>query len=244
MRRAVEEFIAGRSLNSIVLEWQRVGAVTTLGNKWTATSLKVTLSNPRLCGWRAINGELVRDADGNPLIGKWETIITPEQWLAAKAIFDARKGRGFHPDGTIGDILPPEHHQPRHLLTGILRCGRVMADGSLCNAPLRITHHRHVKSHLYCCPATSAGGCGGVARRGDLIDEFISEAVLTKLEQQTMTAREAEPWPPSSRGESHPPALTEPCLTVSRYTALVVLVTRPWGRRLSRPTGRRTLAVG
>jgi hypothetical protein len=26
----------------------------------------------------------------------------------------------------------------------------------------------------------------------------------------------------SSRGESHPPALTEPCLTVSRYTALLI----------------------
>ncbi len=28
--------------------------------------------------------------------------------------------------------------------------------------------------------------------------------------------------PSSSRGESHPPALTEPCLTVSRYTALLI----------------------
>jgi transposase-like protein len=26
----------------------------------------------------------------------------------------------------------------------------------------------------------------------------------------------------SSRGEFHPPALTEPCLTVSRYTALLI----------------------
>jgi hypothetical protein len=30
------------------------------------------------------------------------------------------------------------------------------------------------------------------------------------------------PSPSSSRGESHPPALTEPCLTVSRYTALLI----------------------
>src|ERR1022692_2431624 len=48
---------------------------------------------------------------------------------------------------------------------------------------------------------------------------------------------------PSSRGESHPPALTDPYVTVSRHTALVVLVTRPWGRRLSMPSGRRTRAV-
>lgn len=195
LRQAAEEFIAGRSLNSIVLEWQRIGAVTTLGNRWTATSLKVTLSNPRLCGWRALNGELVRDADGRPVPGKWEPIITPDQWLAAKAIFDARKGRGFHPDGTIGDILPPEHHEPHHLLTGILRCGKPTQDGSLCSTPMRVTRNKNSKSHLYCCPARSAGGCGGVARRGDLVDEFIGEAVLAKLEERTLIARGGAPWP-------------------------------------------------
>ena len=195
LHRAAEEFIAGRSLNSIVNEWHRLGVATTLGNRWTATSLKATLANPRLCGWRAINGELVRNAAGQPVSGQWETIISPEQWLAIKAIFDARKGRQFYPDGSVGDVLPPEHHTPHHLLTGILRCGRIRPDGSLCNTPLRITSHRHVRSHLYCCPATSAGGCGGVARRGDLIDQYISEAVLAKLEERSMTSRDAEPWP-------------------------------------------------
>ena len=195
LRRAAEEFIAGRSLNSIVNEWRRLEVVTTLGNPWTATSLKVTLANPRLCGWRAINNELVRDADGNPVVGQWEPVLTPEQWLAVKAVLDARKGRMFYPDGTIGDVLPAEHHEPHHLLTGILRCGRPAADGSLCNAPLRVTGHRQVKSFLYCCPAKSAGGCGGVARRGDLIDEYISEAVLAKLEERVLVAPDADPWP-------------------------------------------------
>jgi hypothetical protein len=32
-----------------------------------------------------------------------------------------------------------------------------------------------------------------------------------------------------SRRESHPPAPTEPCVTVSRYTALVILITRNYG---------------
>jgi hypothetical protein len=59
---------------------------------------------------------------------------------------------------------------------------------------LRVNSHPHVKSHLYSCPAKSAGGCGGISRRGDCIDEFISEAVLAKLEERAMTAREVEPW--------------------------------------------------
>jgi Recombinase zinc beta ribbon domain len=155
----------------------------------------VTLTNPRLCGWRAINKELVRGADGNPVVGQWEPILMPEQWLAVKAIFDARKGRMFYRDGTVGDVLPAEHHEPHHLLTGILRCGRPAPDESLCNAPLRVTGHKHVKSFLYCCPAKSAGGCGGVARRGDLIDQYISEAVLAKLEERVLIAPDADPWP-------------------------------------------------
>jgi hypothetical protein len=75
--------------------------------------------------------------------------MTPEQWLAIKAVLDARKGRMFYPDGTIGEALTAEHHQPHHLLTGILRCGRPGADGALCNSPLRVTGHRQVKSFLY-----------------------------------------------------------------------------------------------
>ena len=47
----------------------------------------------------------------------------------------------------------------------------------------------------------------------------------------------------SSRRGFHPPALTEPCVTVSRYTALVVLVTRRAGSRSPRPSGRRTSAA-
>jgi DNA invertase Pin-like site-specific DNA recombinase len=195
LRRAAEDFIAGRSLNSIVNEWRRLEVVTTLGNPWTATSLKVTLRNPRLCGWRSINKELVRDDYGRPVVGRWEPILTPEQWLAINAVLDARKGRMFYPDGTIGEALTAEHHQPHHLLTGILRCGRPAADGSLCNAPLRVTGHRQVKSFLYCCPAKSAGGCGGVARRGDLIDQYISEAVLAKLDERVLVGPDVSPWP-------------------------------------------------
>jgi DNA invertase Pin-like site-specific DNA recombinase len=194
LRRAAKDFAAGRSLNSIVNEWQRQGVVTTLGNRWTSTSLRKTLSNPRLCGWREINGELVRGPGGHPVVGKWKPILSPGEWLAIRAIFDARRGRQFYRDGTVGKILPPEHREPHHLLTGILRCGRPASDGSLCNTPLRVNSHPHVKSHLYSCPAKSAGGCGGISRRGDLIDEFVSEAVLAKLEERAMTAHEVEPW--------------------------------------------------
>lgn len=153
LRQAAEDFIAGRSINSIVNQWQRQGVPTSKGNRWTASSLKATLANPRLCGWRAINDELVRDESGEPVTGQWEPVITAEQWLALKAIFDARRGRLFSPDGTIGGIIPPEYRQPNHLLTGILRCGKPGADGRLCNTPLRVTRNPDMRCHLYSCPS-------------------------------------------------------------------------------------------
>jgi hypothetical protein len=43
-----------------------------------------------------------------------------------------------------------------------------------------------------------------------------------------------------SRGESHPPAPTDPYVNLSIHTALVILITRRRGRRWSRPSGRKT----
>lgn len=79
IRTAVGQLIAGRSLNSVTLEWQDKGVLTPRGNLWTATVLRKTLGNPRLCAWRMINGELVRDAGGQPIVGQWEPILTTDE---------------------------------------------------------------------------------------------------------------------------------------------------------------------
>ena len=125
------------------------------------------------------------------------------------------RGRQRYPDGSLSDILPPEYHTPHHLLTGILRCGRIRPDGSLCNMPLRVTGHRNVKSYLYCCPSKAAGGCNGVARRGDLIDQYVSEAVLAKLEERTMTSRDTEGPPLVWTLAGTPGEFTEPSRRVA-----------------------------
>ncbi|TDC10860.1 recombinase family protein [Nonomuraea longispora] len=188
VRQAVLDLIAGRSLHSITNQWRREGAKTSLGNEWTTPSLKLNVQNPRICGWREINGELVRDPAGNPVVGQWEPIVTPEQWMAVKNIFDARKGHYIHRDGRIGHILTPDFREPNYLLTGFLRCGRAKPDGSLCNTSLRVTHSKDCVQHIYICPGKTVGGCGGLGRRGDMVDLFISEAVLAKLEQVQLAA--------------------------------------------------------
>ncbi|MFB4272424.1 recombinase family protein [Nonomuraea sp. GTA35] len=192
VRQAILDLIAGRSLHSITNEWRRKGVRTSLGNEWLTSSVKVTVQNARVCGWREINGELVRDSAGNPVVGQWEPIVTPDQWMAVKNIFDARRGHYIYRDGRVGQILASDFREPNYLLTGFLRCGRAKPDGSLCNAPLRVTHHKDCVQHIYLCPTKTVGGCGGVGRRGDMVDLFISEAVLAKLEEVQLAAS-AEP---------------------------------------------------
>jgi hypothetical protein len=48
--------------------------------------------------------------------------------------------------------------------------------------------------------------------------------------------------PASGRGESHPPALSEPCLTVSRHTAPIIR-SRGWSRMDDAPVGEQGRAV-
>jgi hypothetical protein len=57
-----------------------------------------------------------------------------------------------------------------------------------------VTHQKHCKQHIYACPNKSAGGCGGLGRRGDKVDEYITEAVLAKLEQRHAIAQPQGEW--------------------------------------------------
>ncbi|MDP9867069.1 MULTISPECIES: recombinase family protein [Streptosporangium] len=192
IRQAARDFLSGRSLHSIVREWQEAGAKTSLGNDWTVQSLKVALRNPRMCGLRELNGELVRDADGNPIRGQWATILTDEEWEAIRAVFDSRKGYFIGRDMKIMKPHQPDYRDPTYLLAGILRCGRIKPDGTPCNAPLRTNRKKNAKHHAYTCLSKAEGGCGGTSRRGDLVDEYVSEAVLAKLEEAAFTASAGE----------------------------------------------------
>ncbi|MCQ4043365.1 recombinase family protein [Streptantibioticus rubrisoli] len=188
LAEAARDLIAGRSLHSIQLEWREKGVRTVHGKEWGSRSLKLALWNPRLCGWRKHNGELVRDANGVPVQGKWEPIITPKEWMAIDALFSSRVGPNAKADGTITD-----YRTPSHLLTGILRCGKPKADGQICNAPLRVSTRPDLSGgYIYQCPSKSMGGCGGTARNGAKVDEYITEAVLAKLEERAAATRKED----------------------------------------------------
>jgi hypothetical protein len=188
LAQAARDVIAGKSLHSILLQWREEGVRTVHGNPWTARSLKLAIWNPRLCGWRRHNGELVRDADGIPVVGQWEPIITPKEWMAIDALFSARIKSNVRADGTVTD-----YRTPSHLLTGILRCGKPKPDGQICNAPMRVSTRPDLSGgFVYQCPARSMGGCGGSGRNGVKVDEYVTEAVLAKLEERAAVKQEGD----------------------------------------------------
>src|SRR5690606_31826980 len=100
---------------------------------------------------------------------------------AARATFEGRKGHFVGRDMKVGRPHPTDYRAPTYLLAGILRCGRRLPDGTLCHTPLRSHRQKDAAHHAYTCLSRSEGGCGGVSRRGDLVDMFVSEAVLAKL---------------------------------------------------------------
>ncbi|MFD0430251.1 recombinase family protein [Streptomyces zhihengii] len=190
LAKGAREVIAGRSMHSILREWRDADVRTINGKAWASRSLKLAMWNPRLCGWRKHNGELVRDANGVPVVGRWEPIITSKEWMAIDAIFSARVGPRVKADGTVAD-----YRTPSYLLTGILRCGKPGGDGRICNSPLRAAVRPDLSGgYLYQCPSREMGGCGGTGRNGAKIDEFITEAVLSKLEERVGAVQVETRW--------------------------------------------------
>jgi hypothetical protein len=59
---------------------------------------------------------------------------------------------------------------------------------------MRAKHQQNVVGHIYTCQPRSRGGCAGIGRSGPKVDEYVTEAVLAKLEERRLAAVPNEPW--------------------------------------------------
>ena len=257
LRRAVERIIGGWPSAAVVNDWNRRGIRPTRAAQWHQSSLVGLLKNPRLCGLRArgvqdfdpASGitrhhlEIVRRADGTPVAGQWEPIVSVADWEAVNAALRAR--------ATAPGPRPIGHNAWHYLLSGFLRCGE-------CGKPLRGMSNASRKgtgypSHVYACASTAQGGCGRVARHGPKCDAYVTEAVLAKIDVELSGATDAAagPWP----GETELAQLTADIaeltaawkatpkrISSARYFALLPeLETRE--RELAAERGRHTAAA-
>ncbi|OKI32993.1 integrase [Streptomyces sp. TSRI0281] len=188
IRKAVHDVIAGASISEITAQWKEAEFITSRGNPFQYQTVKQILKNARLCGYREIKGELVRDGDDQPITGEWEPIITPREWYAVTAEI---RGRGHGAGVPLGGLVH------KYLLTGILRCGNVLEDGTTCNNKMiGIKANDWLKyQHAYMCKKTVDSGCNKTYKRGDKTDRHIERLVIAKLKAEAESAtREVPEW--------------------------------------------------
>jgi len=176
-----ERTIAGEGVRSILRDFNTRGSRTRKGAHWQHRAFIKLITSPRMIGARELAGELHFGADkqGEPLI---QPILSRETWDKVRAILldpaRLRPGRG----GT-----------PRHLLTGLMRCGAVN-DGKTCNSRLSAKgsgDRSHAADYwTYGCvkDAFRTENCGRVWIKGSRTDEYIEGRVLAYLRQPTVTA--------------------------------------------------------
>lgn len=119
VKRVYAHVIAGGSISDGVRMLNAEGAFGLSGKPWTPSTLSLFLRKPRNAGLRDHNDELVIGSDGQPVKGTWTPLVDEITWRTAQAILTA-PGRA-----------PGKKTVRKHLLTGVLKCGKPGCDGRL-----------------------------------------------------------------------------------------------------------------
>jgi DNA invertase Pin-like site-specific DNA recombinase len=151
IRRAAAEVLAGTSLNEVCRKLNADGIKTSTGRVWGPTTLKRVLRNPRYAGLATYHGDAIAPGRWTPIL----TLTTHQDLLA-----------------TFADPVRHLKQDPvrKHLLSGILTCGR-------CGHPLRSSNGGPGR-RVYRCPRCH------LARRQDRVDETVVSAILVRLARQ------------------------------------------------------------
>ena len=160
IREVVDRYIAGESARAIAEDLQERGVPTTTGVAWRSTTLRGLLLSPRIAGLRAHRGEIVGKA-------VWEPIITVEQRQQVLNALEQKKASG-------------RRAPRRYLLSGLLRCGK--CGGKLYSAA-RVNERRYV-----CASGPDHRGCGGIMINAPRAEEWLTAAVLYRLDTPDMQA--------------------------------------------------------
>lgn len=151
IRDAVAMVLDGSTLAAGVRMLDQAGARTTTGGRFSVTTLRRVLLNPRLTGRALYNGADVA-------AGTWPPILTAEeQERVAEMLRDPRR-------------RVQQGTQLRYWLSGCVRCGR--CGGVMYALPMK---HRERRWVSYACKARH------LARRVELVDEVVEGIVLARL---------------------------------------------------------------
>lgn len=162
IRDLAARYLAGESLMSLT-RWLTEQEIETVGSSpWRTGGVRHLLTNPRIAGLRAHNGEVVAEA-------VWPAIITPAQHQQLVAAFGRKKVTG-------------RRTARRYLLSGLLRCAKC---GNRLFSASRQEGERRRRRYV-CSSSPDHGGCGKLTVVAEPVEEWLTEAVLYRLDTPAM----------------------------------------------------------
>jgi hypothetical protein len=181
LKETVAAIKEGVGLHTIERKWFEAGVLSSLGNPMRRPVIRNILLNPRIAGIRTyrqpgkpLYEHYLKDAEGNPIMGQWEPILTIEEWQELIAILaspdrpEAGKDLGRY----------------KYLSSGYISCGECAGklEG---HSGGRNGYYQYSCNHL---------GCGKVSGSGKTIDRLVTEAVHDYFADYQVSTNE-EPWP-------------------------------------------------
>ncbi len=154
IREVATRVLAGESLQSVARWLEAEGVRTVGGGLWRTSTMRNFLTSPRYWGMRVHNGQVIGD-------GTWEPIITPEQGERLVRLLSDPARR-------------TNRTARRYLLSGMLRCGQ-------CGRTLHSAPKAGVRRYG-CSMGSDVRGCGRIFIRSDMLEAFLAEAVLYRLD--------------------------------------------------------------
>jgi site-specific DNA recombinase len=159
IRDAADRVLAGESVYSICVDWNTRRVTTVSGRPWLPNVLRNILISPRVVGLRAYKGSMVGKA-------KWPAILPSATQKKLKRIFDqpSRRRQGA----------------ARHLLTGLLYCGK-------CGAKM-VAGNNNSKVAYVCKKGPGFEGCGGLSVIAEGVEAVVGSSVRLRLDDRVFAA--------------------------------------------------------
>ena len=154
VKQAYAAILAGASLGDICRLWNDAGAYTLRGHPWTPNAMGGFLRNPRNAGLRSHTHDGITEIVGK---GTWPALVDESLWRTAQSVMDGRPNRA-----------PGRKSVRKHLLTGVLGCGR-------CGHYLS-GHWTKESIRLYGCKQ-----CHGISIRAEHVEPMMYQVVSGRL---------------------------------------------------------------
>lgn len=159
--KAIEDVFNGLRPTAIAAEWRKAGITTARGGRVTGETVRRILTAPGIAGLAVYHGELLLDAEGQPVKRQDGGLVDEATWRALCELLKPKKGK--------------RDRAPKSLLSDVLRCGK-------CGS--RMNRYRRTDTYFnYGCRSVDAGGCSGVSISGNQLDKQITALVLAYLSQ-------------------------------------------------------------